>query len=206
MSVGSSPVRFDALSKTHGTAIYPGDRQLDDALVAKIVFTGQPHARLVSLDISAAEAVPGVVTVITAADVPCNEYGLTKFDQPVFISPTDDDSVAVATNVSRWEADHLAMVVAESLDAANAGAVAILAEWEQLALVPDIDAALDDTVLVHPQDGTNRYTHLKIRHVTPIKDSPTLMSSSSTRTRSRTKNMRTSSPRQPQRGSMSQVV
>ncbi|MDC0349424.1 xanthine dehydrogenase family protein molybdopterin-binding subunit [Acidimicrobiales bacterium] len=164
MSVGSSPVRFDALSKTHGTAIYPGDRQLDDALVAKIVFTGQPHARLVSLDISAAEAVPGVVTVITAADVPRNEYGLTKFDQPVFISPSDDDSVAVATNVSRWEADHLAMVVAESLDAANAGAVAILAEWEQLALVPDIDAALDDTVLVHPQDGTNRYTHLKIRH------------------------------------------
>ena len=164
MSVGSSPVRFDAMSKTQGTAMYPGDRQADGALVAKVVFTGQPHARLTRLDVGAAEAVPGVVTVVTAADVPRNEYGLTKFDQPVLINPINTDDVAVATNVSRWEADHLAVVVAETVEAANAGAVAIVAEWEQLELVPDIDAALDDRVLVHPQDGTNSYTHLKIRH------------------------------------------
>jgi CO/xanthine dehydrogenase Mo-binding subunit len=164
MSVGSSPVRFDAMAKTQGSAMYPGDRQADDAFVAKVVFTGQPHARLTRLDVGAAEAVPGVVTVVTAADVPCNEYGLTKFDQPVLINPINTDDVAVATNVSRWEADHLAVVVAETLEAANAGAAAIVAEWEQLELVPDIDAALDDRVLVHPQDGTNSYTHLKIRH------------------------------------------
>ena len=164
MSVGSSPARFDALAKTHGTAVYPGDRHVGDALVAKVIFTGQPHARLVALDTTAAEAVPGVVTVVTAADVPRNEYGLTKFDQPVFIGPNDTDDVTVATNVSRWEADHLAMVVAETIDAANAGAAVIQAEWEQLELVPDIDAALDDHVLVHPSDGTNSYTHLKIRH------------------------------------------
>lgn len=164
MSVGSSPVRFDAMTKTQGTAMYPGDRQADNALVAKVVFTGQPHARLTRLDVVAAEAVPGVVTVVTAADVPRNEYGLTKFDQPVLISPTNTDDVEVATNVSRWEADHLAVVVAETIEAANAGALAIVAEWEQLELIPDIDAALDDRVLVHPQDGTNSYTHLKIRH------------------------------------------
>jgi len=164
MSVGSSPVRFDALAKTQGTAMYPGDRHGDNALVAKVVFTAQPHARLISLDVSAAEASPGVVAVVTANDVPCNEYGLTKFDQPVLIGPIDDSGVAVATNVSRWEADQLAVVIAETLQAANAGAAAIVAEWEQLELVPDIDAALEDGVLVHPQDGTNNYTHLKIRH------------------------------------------
>ena len=163
MSIGSSPVRFDALAKTQGTAMYPGDRHGDNALVAKVVFTAQPHARLISLDVSAAEASPGVVAVVTANDVPCNEYGLTKFDQPVLIGPIDDTGVAVATNVSRWEADHLAVVIAETLQAANAGAAAIVAEWDQLELVPDIDAALDDGVLLHPQDGTNNYTHLKIR-------------------------------------------
>jgi len=163
MSVGSSPVRFDALAKTQGTAMYPGDRVAEDALVAKVVFTGQPHARLLALDVSAAEAIEGVVTVVTAADVPRNEYGLTQFDQPVLIGPEDTDDVAVATNVSRWEADQLAVVVAETLEAAEAGAAAIQTQWEQLPLAADIDAALDDRVLVHPEAGTNSYSHLKIR-------------------------------------------
>jgi len=163
MSVGTSPVRFDALAKTQGTAMYPGDRVEPNALVAKVVFTGQPHACLLSLDVSAAEAIDGVVTVVTAADVPRNEYGLTKFDQPVLISPVDNDNVSVATNVSRWEADHLAVVVAETLAAAEQGAAAIVVEWESLDLVPDLDVALDDQSLVHPEDGTNSYTHLKIR-------------------------------------------
>lgn len=163
MTVGSSPIRFDALAKAQGTAMYPGDRQVENALVAKVVFSGQAHARLISLDTSAAEAVEGVVAVLTAADVPRNEYGLTKSDQPVLIGPSDDEDVAVATNISRWEADHVAVVVAETLEAADLGAAAIKAEWDQLELVPDIDAALDDRVLVHPEDGTNSYAHLRIR-------------------------------------------
>jgi CO/xanthine dehydrogenase Mo-binding subunit len=167
MSVGSSPVRFDALAKAQGAADYPGDRREPGALVAKVVFTGQPHARLVSLDVTAAEAIDGVVTVVTAADVPRNDYGLTKFDQPVLVGPNNDDDVAVATNISRWEADHLAVVVAESDEAAQAGAAAIEVQWEPLPLVPDIDAALDDEVLVHPEDGTNSYTHMKIRRGDP---------------------------------------
>ncbi len=163
MSVGSSPIRFDALAKTHGTAMYPGDRHVENALVARVVFTGQAHARLLHLDTTAAEQVEGVIALITAADVPRNEYGLTKFDQPVLIGPGDDDSVAVATNISRWEADHLAVVVAETYDAADRAVALIEVEWQQLDLVPDIDAALDDRVLVHPEDGTNSYAHLKIR-------------------------------------------
>ena len=167
MSVGSSPARFDALAKTQGAAMYPGDRHEPDALVAKIVFSGQAHARMLSLDVSRAESIPGVVAVLTAADVPCNEYGLTKFDQPVLIGPADDAGVAVATNVSRWEADHVAVVVAETLEAAERGAAAIDVAWESLDLVPDIDAALGDQVLVHPEDGSNTYTHLKIRRGDP---------------------------------------
>jgi len=163
MSVGSSSVRFDALAKAQGASMYPGDRQEPDALVAKIVFSGQPHARMISLDVSAAEAVDGVVAVVTAADVPRNEYGLTKPDQPVFISAVDSDAVAVDTTISRWEADHIAVVVAETLEAAELGAAALHVEWEQLELVPDLAAAIGDQVLVHPEDGTNSYSHMKIR-------------------------------------------
>ena len=64
---------------------FPADLCPPDALHAKVVFTDQPHARLLALDVGAAQAVDGVVAVLTAADVPVNEYGLTLFDQPVFV-------------------------------------------------------------------------------------------------------------------------
>ena len=83
MAVGTDPARVDAVDKVTGLALYPADRVPNNALHAVVVFTNQPHARLVSIDLSRAIASPGVVTVVTAADVPVNEYGLTLFDQPV---------------------------------------------------------------------------------------------------------------------------
>ena len=167
MTVGDSPIRFDAVDKTMGAAGYSGDRERDGALFVKAVFSGQPHARMISLDTADAAAEPGVVAVITAADVPVNEYGLTKFDQPVLVGPGDDPSVAVATDVSRWEADHIAIVIAETREQATFAASKLRVGWEPLTLVPDIDAALGDQVLVHPEDGTNAYSHLKIRRGDP---------------------------------------
>jgi len=181
MTVGDNTIRLDAHSKVMGEATYPADRVPDDALVAKVVFTNQPHAELLSLDVSAAEAVPGVVAVFTAADVPVNEYGLTLPDQPVFISPTVDGATPepspageangpVAPNISRWEADHLAMVVAETAAAAAAGAAAIETEWRQLPLADGIDAALAaDAPLLHPENGLagNSYQSYHIRKGDP---------------------------------------
>ncbi len=166
MTVGTSSQRVDAEAKVRGTAAYPADRIPTDALVARVVFTDQPHARVVRLDTSAAEAVDGVVAVFTAADVPVNEYGLTLFDQPVFIGVEHSGRSEVPCDISRWEADHLALVVAESNEAAEAGAAAIEVEWEQLPLMADIDDALGaDAALVHGENGfpTNVYSHLRIR-------------------------------------------
>ncbi|MEM7095512.1 MAG: xanthine dehydrogenase family protein molybdopterin-binding subunit [Actinomycetota bacterium] len=163
MSVGDAPVRFDAAAKTSGDAGYPGDRRPVDALVAKIVFTGQTHARLRHLDVSAARAAEGVVAVITAADVPRNEYGLTKFDQPVLIGPVDDVGVDVDCTISRWEADQLCVIVAETEHAANDAMLAIEVEWESLPIVGDLESARTDATLVHPEDGSNTYHQLRIR-------------------------------------------
>ncbi|MDW3221206.1 MAG: xanthine dehydrogenase family protein molybdopterin-binding subunit [Acidimicrobiales bacterium] len=162
--VGESSVRFDAASKVTGAATYPADRVPPDALHAVVVFTNQPHARLVALDVSAAEATEGVVAVVTAADVPVNEYGLTMFDQPVLIGVDHTGRSDVPCDVSRWEADHLAVVVAETRAAADAGAAAIRAEWDELPLAPDVESARTDEVLVH--DGrvpSNVYYELPIR-------------------------------------------
>ncbi len=163
MSIGSRLDRIDAAGKVTGAALYPGDIAAEGMLHAVVVFTDQPHARLLTLDVRPARRIPGVVEVVTAHDIPVNEYGLTMFDQPVLIGPGQCERSVVPTDVSRWEADQLAVVVAETREAAEAGADAIVTEWEPLPIVSDIDAALTDETLVHPESGSNAYHSLKIR-------------------------------------------
>ena len=55
--------RVDAKGKVSGLAEYPGDRSPENLLYGKVLFSEQPHARMLSMDVSAAEAVPGVVAV-----------------------------------------------------------------------------------------------------------------------------------------------
>ena len=72
MSVGASASRFDAASKVTGATRYAGDDVPADALFAVTVFSGQSHARMTAMNTSAAESAPGVITIVTAADVPVN--------------------------------------------------------------------------------------------------------------------------------------
>jgi len=164
--IGESPIRRDAGDKVTGEAAYPADRVPEASLHAVVVFTDQPHARLVSFDVAAAESVEGVVTVVTAADVPVNEYGLTMFDQPVLIGLDHTGRSDVRCDVSRWEADHLAVVVAESRIAAETGAAAVAAgaEWEPLPIVGELTSARTDRVLVHGETApSNTYYEMAIR-------------------------------------------
>ncbi len=165
MTIGITARKHDAFDKATGAARYPGDIALDGALYAKVVFSDQPHARMLSMDVSGALAVDGVVDVVTAADIPMNEYGLTMFDQPVLVGVDGTGRSNVPSDVSRWEADQIAVVIAENESAALAGAKAIRVEWEQLPLAPDIVAADAGDVLIHPENGldTNTYYSFKIR-------------------------------------------
>ena len=89
---------------------------------------------MLAMDTSAALAAPGVVAIFTAADVPVNEYGLGLPDQPVFVGLGSDKPYS---DISLWEGDHVALVVAETeADAARAAAL-IRVEWESLPLVTD---------------------------------------------------------------------
>jgi CO/xanthine dehydrogenase Mo-binding subunit len=168
--VGERRMRVDAPAKVTGEAEYPADRFPSGALAARLVFSNQPHARLVSLDLDAARAGPGVVAIFGAPDVPVNEYGLTLFDQPVFVGLSDTGRSGVPSDVSRWEADNLALVVAESVAAADLAAAAIVAQWEPLAVLADIDAAIaDGAPLLHPENdlGSNIYQSYRIRKGDP---------------------------------------
>lgn len=163
MSIGQSKFRVDAAGKVTGDALYPADIIREDYLHAKVVFSGKPHARMLSMDLSAAEAIDGVLGIFTAKDVPVNEYGLTMFDQPVLVGLNDTGRSKVPADVSRFEGEQVAIVVAETPEAAQEAAELITIEWEDLPRVNDISEALKDEILVHPETGTNSFKRFVIR-------------------------------------------
>lgn len=146
-AVGSSLPRIDAVDKVTGAAIYAGDIDLPGQAWLKVVFAGVPHARITAIDVSTARAMPGVVAVLTAADVPVNEYGLIMPDQPVLCGPGSTPQAELV----RWEADHVALVVAESEAEAEAAAKAVKLTYEPLPVITDPFAAMaPDAPPLHP--------------------------------------------------------
>lgn len=151
--IGASLPRPDALGKVTGATRYPADLVRADMLHLKIVFSHRPHARIIKLDPSKALEHPGVVDVLTAADVPHNAYGLVESDQPAFCF----DKV-------RYVGDRVALVVAETVEAAEEGAKLVHVEYEDLPPVTDPRGAMQaDSALVHEAQGTNVLGHVKIR-------------------------------------------
>jgi CO/xanthine dehydrogenase Mo-binding subunit len=160
--VGQTMPRVDALAKVTGQALFPGDLSRPGMLHMKTLFAGRPHARIARLDTSAAEAYPGVVAVFTAKDVPVNEYGLQQPDQPVLCGPGSDRPGA---DIVRFAGDQIALVVAETEQAAAKARDLIEVEFEDLPLVTDPLAAMQPGAsLVHPERGdSNLCVHYKIR-------------------------------------------
>ncbi|MCS7261631.1 MAG: molybdopterin-dependent oxidoreductase, partial [Anaerolineae bacterium] len=158
--VGQSVARVDALAKVTGTALFPGDRTYQDALWMKVLFAGRPHARILSLDTRAAEALPGVVAVLTARDVPVNEYGLQLPDQPVLCGPGSDKPGA---DVVRFVGDQVALVIAETESIAARACELIRIEWQDLPVLSDpLEARRPDAFPLHPHQPHNIACELHI--------------------------------------------
>jgi xanthine dehydrogenase molybdenum-binding subunit len=132
--VGQSLARVEAGEYALGTRPYVADLVREGMLHACVVLSPHARARVLTLDVAAASALPGVVRVATAADVPgARWYGLLYDDWPGF--------VAVGEEV-RCVGDVLAAVAAEDLHTARAAAALIRVEYEPLPPVLDPAAAL----------------------------------------------------------------
>jgi CO/xanthine dehydrogenase Mo-binding subunit len=151
--IGASLPRPDALGKVTGATRYPADLVRPGMLHLQVVFAHRPHARILSIDTAPALSHPGVVTVLTAADVPYNRHGLV-----------DDDQPALCEDVVRFEGDKVALVVAETQEAARLGAKLVRVAYEDLPVVNDAEAAMrPDAPLVHDHLGSNVLFHMPIR-------------------------------------------
>ena len=160
--IGQSVRRVDAVGKVTGETAYPGDINMDGQLWMKIRFSDRVHARITKIDTSRAEAYPGVVAVYTAKDVPVNEYGLIMPDQPVLCGP---DSAKEGADIVRCLADQVAVVVADSEEAAVAAVKLIEIDYEELPGVFDVfDAMADGAPQLHPHAENNVLVHYRIRY------------------------------------------
>jgi CO/xanthine dehydrogenase Mo-binding subunit len=151
--LGKSVPRVDALEKVTGGALYPGDLTRPGMLHLKTLFAGRPHAKIERLDTAKALAVPGVLAVLTAKDVPVNEYGFVTADQPVLCG-----------DFVRFEGDQVAAVVAETEDAAALGRDQIEVQYEDLpALLDPREAVKPGAAPIHPAKDTNVLEYMPIR-------------------------------------------
>jgi len=156
----SSP-RIDAISKVTGQALYPGDINKPNQAYMKIRFAGRPHAIIKALDTSKAEALPGVIAVFTAKDVPNNEYGLIMPDQPVLCGLGSNKPFADRV---RFVGDQVALVVAETPEIAARARDLIEIQYRDLPVITDPEAARQpDAPLLHPDKDSNVLLQYRVR-------------------------------------------
>jgi CO/xanthine dehydrogenase Mo-binding subunit len=161
--LGQSIKRLDAIGKVTGETPYPGDIDMEGQLWMKLRFSDRAHARIVAIDSSAAEALPGVVRIFTAKDVPHNEYGLVTKDQPVLCGP-GSNSLVPGADIVRCYMDCVAVVVAETEAIAAQSARLIQITYEDLPAVFDSQEAMQDGApQLHASYPDNLLCHYRIR-------------------------------------------
>jgi len=122
--IGGESRRIDAHGKVTGQTRYVEDISMPGMLHARVLRSPHHHARLLSLDISAALHVPGVVRIITAEDIPgVNGFPEYSHDEPL-LTPVGE--------TLKTKGAPITLVVADTLEAAQAGLDAVLAEYESL--------------------------------------------------------------------------
>src|ERR1017187_5273625 len=138
--------RNDAYAKVTGKAKFTDDLKFANVLHAAPAYSDFVHARIVSIDTSAAEKVAGVIRVLTAKDVPGeNRFGQIIRDYRIFA----DDKI-------RYHGDVVAIVVAETREIAIHAAQLVKVNAEPLPAVLDPEAAmLPDSPLVHETHGSH---------------------------------------------------
>jgi putative selenate reductase molybdopterin-binding subunit len=139
-AVGTSVAAPAAIGVVTGTAEFTMDTEMDGMLHLKVLHSPHAHARIVSIDKTAALAVPGVHRVYTWQDVPRKPF-TTAIHTDHLVDP---DDTYILDNVVRFVGQRVVAVLAESVHAAEAGCRAVQVEYEMLPAVFDPEAAMAD--------------------------------------------------------------
>lgn len=150
--LGRSYPQLALPEKVTGRARYVADLDVPRALHVAAVRSPHPRARIIRIDTARAKAVPGVRAVLTGADVPRTRWGVVVPDQFV-----------LAQDEARFIGEEVALVAAESIDAAVEAAEAVVVEYEPLPAVLTVDEALNPSA---PRVHADRSNIAREYHIT----------------------------------------
>jgi CO/xanthine dehydrogenase Mo-binding subunit len=159
-AVGISSARTDILGHVTGRTLYYADRTFPRMLHLAMLRSPYDHARILSVDTSAAAIVPGVVRVLTHEDVPKNVYTILCLIQ---VEPDDEPCLAVGK--VRYKGEPIVAVIAESPAAAREGVAKVRIDYEELPAVFDVEEALrPGAPLVNEYHGQNFFKYEEGHH------------------------------------------
>ncbi len=138
-----------------GEAQFVADLNVPGALHAVIVRSPVAHARILSVDVSPAMSVPGVVAAFTGKDLEGEWAGPLPCAWPVTPDMKSPAHLPLATDKVCYAGDGVAVVLATSEYAARDGGDAVAVEYDPLPAVVDLDDARSDRVVIHDELGTN---------------------------------------------------
>jgi CO/xanthine dehydrogenase Mo-binding subunit len=146
--------RVDAVEKVTGRARYAADLAFPGMLWGKVVFAEHPHARILSLDISQARAIPGVWAVLQAGDIPGSKQ----------VGAVIEDQYVLASDRVRYLGDGVALVAAETLELAEEARRSIKVSYEPLpAVFSPEDALATGAPILHEARPDNIVCHHVLR-------------------------------------------
>ena len=150
--VGARAFRTDVRAKVLGTGAYCDDLYLDGMAHASAVRSQYPRARVLDIDASAALALPGVLAVLTADDVPHNKVGHLQQDWDVMIAKGD---------ITRCVGDAICLVVAENETVLKQAKELVKVDYEPLEPVRTIqEARAADAPILHPGGNLCQQRHV----------------------------------------------
>ena len=151
--VGQSLPRKEENRLLRGRGKFADDIKLREMLYLRFVRSPYAHATIVSVDTSAAEALPGVVCTLTGAEIAQQTQPFIEIGPDPFAKIKD---YPLAVSKVRYQGEPVAAVVAESPALADDAAELVQVEYEALDPVMDAEKALEDKSLLHEEAGTNR--------------------------------------------------
>ena len=152
--VGKPLRRVDALGKVVGATVYAGDFSMPNMLHAKVFRSSKPSARIKRLDVSQARALPGVVCVLTADDLPDAKLVTDMPGQTGQKQRKGSDAPVLATDRVRFVGEPIALVAAETPDIAERALELIEIEYEPLPGVFDpVEAMKPGAPVVYEPDN-----------------------------------------------------
>ena len=165
MNVGKSVARVDAFDKATGRAKYTDDLCGKHALVTRVVRSTIAHGFVRSVDISAAEKLPGVVKIFTCFDVP--DIPFPTAGHPWSVDPSHQDVADrhLLNRHVRYYGDDVAAIVAEDEVVAAQAARLVKVEYEELPFVLDVQESMrDGAPQLHERYPNNILKHTQIRN------------------------------------------